>query len=103
MRAVGHDEIDRPGLLDGVACVITCARHPLLGRDGYEPATMDPDLRMARRIGGREIAYLMLSSRKVYAPAAGRSPRARRSRPPTATAATSSPPSSGCASCSASA
>jgi dTDP-4-dehydrorhamnose reductase/UDP-glucose 4-epimerase len=71
VRAVGHEAIDRPDLLEGVACVITCARHPLLGRDGYEPATMDPDLRMARQIGERAIAYLMLSSRKVYAPAAG--------------------------------
>jgi UDP-glucose 4-epimerase len=71
LRAVGHEEIERPGLLDGVACVITCARHPLLGKDGYEPEAMDPDLRMARRIGERAVAYLMLSSRKVYAPAAG--------------------------------
>jgi UDP-glucose 4-epimerase len=29
---------------------------------------MDPDLRLAERIGDREIAYVMLSSRKVYAP-----------------------------------
>ncbi len=32
---------------------------------------MDADLRMARRIGGRADRLLMLSSRKVYAPAAG--------------------------------
>ena len=42
---------------------------------------MDPDLRLARRIGERELAYLMLSSRKVYAPGAGRSPRTRRPAP----------------------
>jgi dTDP-4-dehydrorhamnose reductase/UDP-glucose 4-epimerase len=31
---------------------------------------MDPDLRLAERIAGRDIDYLMLSSRKVYAPSA---------------------------------
>jgi nucleoside-diphosphate-sugar epimerase len=69
VRAVGHDAIEQPDLLDGVTCVLTCARHPLLGKEGYEPASMDPDLRLARRVEERDIAYLMLSSRKVYAPA----------------------------------
>jgi dTDP-4-dehydrorhamnose reductase/UDP-glucose 4-epimerase len=67
VRAVGHEEIERPGLLDGIACVISFARHPLLGSEGYDSATMDPDLRLARRIGERDLACLMLSSRKVYA------------------------------------
>jgi len=71
VRAVGHDEILRPDLLDGVACVVNFARHPLLGSEGYRPETMDPDLRLARRLGERRVAYLMLSSRKVYAPGAG--------------------------------
>jgi len=44
------------------------ARHPLLGRDGYRPEEMDPDLRLARALGERPITYVMLSSRKVYAP-----------------------------------
>jgi UDP-glucose 4-epimerase len=66
--AVGHDAIDRPDLLEGVARVISFARHPLLGSADYEPATMDPDLRLAERLAGRDIAYVMLSSRKVYAP-----------------------------------
>ena len=69
VRAVGHAEIERPGLLDGIGCVISFARHPLLGSERYEPATMDPDLRLAERLGARDIAYLMLSTRKVYAPA----------------------------------
>ena len=64
-RAVGHDETLRPDLLDGVACVVNFARHPLLGSAGYRPETMDPDLRLARRLGERRVAYLMLSSRKV--------------------------------------
>jgi len=71
VRAVGHDEIDQPGLLDDVDCVINFARRPQLGSEGCGPATLDPDLRLARLIGEREIAYLMLSSRKVYAPSEG--------------------------------
>jgi UDP-glucose 4-epimerase len=68
LTAVGHDAIGRPDLLDGVDRVISFARHPLLGRENYQPATMDPDLRLAERIAGRGIDYVMLSSRKVYAP-----------------------------------
>jgi nucleoside-diphosphate-sugar epimerase len=71
VRAVGHDQIARPDLLDDIACVINFARHPLLGRETYRLETMDPDLQLARRIGERGIAYVMLSSRKVYAPHAG--------------------------------
>jgi dTDP-4-dehydrorhamnose reductase/UDP-glucose 4-epimerase len=71
VRAVSHDAIEQPDLLDGIGCVICCARHPLLGSERYDPAAMDPDLRLARRIGERAIAYLMLSSRKVYAQGAG--------------------------------
>ena len=90
VRAVGHDEIERPDLLDGIACVVNFARHPLLGSADYRPETMDPDLRLARRLGERAIAYVMLSSRKVYAPSAqplaeSDADRARRSlRPPQA-------------------
>jgi len=68
VRAVAHDAIDRPDLLDGIGCVVSFARHPLLGRDGYRPDEMDPDLRLARALGDRPVAYVMLSSRKVYAP-----------------------------------
>ncbi len=53
VRVVGHDQIERPDLLDGIACVVNFARHPLLGRDGYQVEAMDADLRLARRIGGR--------------------------------------------------
>jgi dTDP-4-dehydrorhamnose reductase/UDP-glucose 4-epimerase len=66
-NAVGHDAIDRPDLLDGVDRVISFARHSLLGSADYRPA-IDPDLRLAERVAGREIDYVMLSSRKVYAP-----------------------------------
>jgi UDP-glucose 4-epimerase len=70
VSAVGHDAIDRRDLLDGVDRVISCARHPLLGSDDYRPLTMDPDVRLAERVAGRDIDYVMLSSRKVYAPSA---------------------------------
>lgn len=70
VRAVGHDQIERPDLLDDVACAVSFARHPLLNSDRYRLETMDPDLRLARRLGERDIAYIMLSSRKVYAPSA---------------------------------
>ncbi len=68
VRAVGHDAIDRPDLLDDVATVVNFARHPLQGSDHYRPELMDADYRLARRVGTRPIAYVMLSSRKIYAP-----------------------------------
>ena len=66
--AVGHDAIDDPKLLHDVDRIVSFMRHPLLGSDDYRPQTMDPDLRLAGRIAGCDIDYLMLSSRKVYAP-----------------------------------
>ena len=69
--AVGHDEIDRPDLLDGVGCVVNFCRDPIVASEGW-PEQMGTDLRLARRIGERDIAYVMLSSRKVYAPSDGR-------------------------------
>lgn len=74
VRAVGHDALDSPDLLDGIDCVVNFARHPSIGQDAYRPEAMDPDFRLARRIGRRPIHYVMLSSRKVYAP--GREPLA---------------------------
>jgi UDP-glucose 4-epimerase len=70
VRAVGHEAIDDPDLLDGIDRIICFARHPLLGRPDYRAETMDPDLRLARHVAGCAIAYVMLSSRKVYAPSA---------------------------------
>lgn len=68
VRAVSHGELDRTDLDAGIATVIGCARHPGIDRDDYDPERDDPDLRLARRIGGRPLRYLMLSTRKVYAP-----------------------------------
>ncbi|MGH6904788.1 MAG: hypothetical protein ACREIR_18840 [Geminicoccaceae bacterium] len=78
--AVEHDAIDRPDLLDGIDRIVSFARHPLLGSEDDRPGTVDPDLRLARRIAGREIDYVMLSPRKVYAP----SPRPLAESAPTA-------------------
>jgi UDP-glucose 4-epimerase len=68
VTAVGHDAIGRRDLFDGIDRVISFARHPLLGSEDYRPATMDPDLRLARQCAGCGIDYIVLSSRKVYAP-----------------------------------
>jgi dTDP-4-dehydrorhamnose reductase/UDP-glucose 4-epimerase len=70
VEAIGHDEIERPGLLDGIGCIVNFARHPMAASDDYRLEQMDADLRLARRIGRGDIAYVMLSSRKVYAPSA---------------------------------
>jgi UDP-glucose 4-epimerase len=67
VKAVGHGAIDDPDLFDGVGCVVSCCRHPLIVSEGYDLERMDPDLRLARRLGEREIAYVMLSTRRVYA------------------------------------
>jgi UDP-glucose 4-epimerase len=68
VKAVGHEALGHPDLLHGIGRVISFARHPSLGSEDYRTATMDPDLRLAERIAGRGIDYVMLSSRKVYAP-----------------------------------
>lgn len=66
--AVGHEEIERPDLLEGIGCIVNFCRQPLTASDAGGLERTDADLRLARRIGGRDIAYVMLSSRKVYAP-----------------------------------
>jgi UDP-glucose 4-epimerase len=71
VAAIGHDEIERPDLLDGVGCIVNFARHPMARSDDYRLEEMDADLRLARRVGKRDIAYVMLSSCKVYAPSEG--------------------------------
>ena len=68
VRAVSHDELDRPDLLEGIGKVINAARHPGSSQSDYDMEALDPDVRLARRIGDRDIEMIMLSSRKVYAP-----------------------------------
>lgn len=69
VRAVPHQAIGEPDLLDGIGCVVSFARHPDIARDDYDLERDDPDLRLARAIGDRPIRHVMLSTRKVYAPA----------------------------------
>ena len=71
VTAVGHEAIEEPDLLTGVRCVVNFARHPAITQDDYALSTMDTDVRLAERIGDRDIAYVMLSSRKVYAWSSG--------------------------------
>jgi UDP-glucose 4-epimerase len=61
--AVRHDEIERPDLLDGIGCIVNFCRDPVAS-----DAHGTTNVRLARRIGRRDIAYVMLSSVKVYAP-----------------------------------
>lgn len=68
VRAVSHHELDRPDLLDGVGSVINAARHPGSSKIDYDLEALDPDVRLAKRIGDLDIQMIMLSSRKVYAP-----------------------------------
>ncbi|MEZ5933187.1 MAG: NAD-dependent epimerase/dehydratase family protein [Alphaproteobacteria bacterium] len=68
VRAVGHEALARPDLLDGIGTVINAARHPGSSHADYDLEALDPDVRLARRIGDREIRMIMLSSRKVYGP-----------------------------------
>lgn len=66
--AIRHDEIERPDLLEGIGCVVNFCRDQIAEDKGHRSEEAGTDLRLARRIGGRDIAYVMLSSRKVYAP-----------------------------------
>ena len=71
VRAVSHDAVDAPDLLEGVGTVINAARHPASSGPDYDLDAFDPDVRLAERIGDRDIQMIMLSSRKVYAASDG--------------------------------
>lgn len=66
-RYVGHDELDRPDLLDGIGRIVNFAYHPEL-RSGPYRADLDIDLRLGRAAAELGLGYVMLSTRKVYAP-----------------------------------
>jgi dTDP-4-dehydrorhamnose reductase/UDP-glucose 4-epimerase len=68
VETVGHGEIERPDLLDGIGCVVNFSRDSIGANDRCRLEQMGTDLQLAHRIGGRDIAYVMLSSRKVYGP-----------------------------------
>ena len=66
LKVVSHDEIDKPDLFDGVDIVVNFAIHPDYSSQPYSPA-IDFDRRLGAAIGDRDVHYVMLSSRKVYA------------------------------------
>ena len=70
VRAVRHDALENANLLDGIETVIGFAKHPAIGSDDYDLERDDPDVRLARSIGERPVRLVVLSTRKVYAPAA---------------------------------
>jgi UDP-glucose 4-epimerase len=66
-RFVGHDELDRPDLLNGIGRIVNFAFHPDL-RSGPYRADLDMDLRLGRAAAELGLRYVMISTRKVYAP-----------------------------------
>lgn len=64
---VGHARLDEPAIPDGIGCIVSFMKHPLIAAAGYRPERDDPDVRLARAVGERAIRYVMLSTRKVYA------------------------------------
>lgn len=71
LRLAHHGAIDDPDLLDGVGCVVSFAKDPAIASPDY-PLERDPDVRLARRLGDRDadVRFVMVSTRKVYAPSA---------------------------------
>ena len=68
LRLAHHGEIDDPDLLDGVGCVVSFARDPAIASPDYAP-DRDSDVRLGERRAGRDgIAFITMSTRKVYAP-----------------------------------
>jgi dTDP-4-dehydrorhamnose reductase/UDP-glucose 4-epimerase len=67
IRQVGHDDIDEPGLFDGVKVLINFAFAPEFYLQPYT-RLHDIDLRIAECITNYPIHYIMISSRKVYSP-----------------------------------
>lgn len=67
-RFLPHDAVDRIEDWAGDArCVVNLAFHPRLRAEAYDPE-LDIDLRLARALAPRGIAYVMASTRMVYGP-----------------------------------
>lgn len=71
-RFLRHDQV-APAALDGASCVVNLAFHPRLRAEAYD-GSLDIDLRLATLLAGRDIPYVMASTRMVYGtpPADGR-------------------------------
>lgn len=66
VRQASWRELEKPAILDGVGTLINFSFNPRLYRDEYQPE-LDVDLWLAGRIRDRNIRYILLSSRAVYA------------------------------------
>ncbi len=71
-RYVGHDELGnpdllRPDLLQDVNRIVNFALHPDYRQSPYRP-DIDLDRRLGQWAADRGLAYVMMSSRKVYSP-----------------------------------
>lgn len=66
-RPSPHRALDEASLLDGVAAILHAGRDPRLGTTDYRLED-DIELALARRAESKGLAFLTLSSRKVYAP-----------------------------------
>ncbi|MDB4173020.1 SDR family oxidoreductase [bacterium] len=64
VRAISHDEVASAPLRE-VDCVINFAFHPALMKEPYQ-LEYDIDRRLLDALGGTDVHYVMLGSRKVY-------------------------------------
>jgi dTDP-4-dehydrorhamnose reductase/UDP-glucose 4-epimerase len=69
LRALGHAQAGESALYDGARCVVNFAFAPAFERSAYEPS-LDIDARVAAEAARRGLRYVMISSRRVYAPQA---------------------------------
>ncbi len=69
LRAIGHAQAGDPALYEGARCVVNFAFAPGLEHSAYD-AALDIDRRAAEQAARRGIHYVMISSRRVYAPEA---------------------------------
>lgn len=63
--ALSHFELERLNDIEFIECIVNFAFPPIFYTNEYNPE-LDIDLKIARFAAGREIHYVMISSRKVY-------------------------------------
>jgi nucleoside-diphosphate-sugar epimerase len=66
-RPASHLAFREPTLFADITAVVHAGRHPLLGQPGYR-VQEDAELAQARLAAARDLPFLSLGSRKVYAP-----------------------------------
>jgi nucleoside-diphosphate-sugar epimerase len=65
IRHVSIGDLDNPEVYEGVGTVVNFAFNPRLYREAYAPS-LDVDSKIADKIAGRSLRYVLLSSRAVY-------------------------------------